>query len=107
MTPTEFKAWFDGFTEALTGTPNKDQWKRLKARVAEIDGNSVTERVFVDRYWRHHWPTYTYLSGTAIPANSGAEWGSLVGHNTNGQCTTQAAFSATAAMNQLGRLEAS
>jgi len=38
MTPSEFKAWFDGFTEALEGVPSEKQWERIKARVAEIDG---------------------------------------------------------------------
>ena len=38
MTPQEFKAWFEGFTEAFTGCPTKAQWTRIKARVAEIDG---------------------------------------------------------------------
>jgi hypothetical protein len=51
MTPSEFKAWFDGFTEAFTGCPTKAQWTRIKARVSEIDGKPVTERVYVDRYW--------------------------------------------------------
>lgn len=32
MTPSEFKAWFDGFTEALDGVPSKDQWARIKKR---------------------------------------------------------------------------
>lgn len=58
MTPSEFKAWFDGFTEAFTGVPTKAQWTRVKERVAEIDGKPVTERVFVDRYWPTYIPTY-------------------------------------------------
>ena len=36
MTPQEFKAWFDCFTVAIEGLPNEDQWKRIKARVADI-----------------------------------------------------------------------
>jgi len=35
MTPNEFKAWFDGFTEAFEGRiPTKAQWGRIKDRVA-------------------------------------------------------------------------
>lgn len=60
MTPLEFKSWFDGFTEALTGTPTKAQWGRIKERVAEIDGKAVTEKVFVDRYWNYPTPYYQY-----------------------------------------------
>jgi len=58
MTPREFKAWFDGFTEAFSGVPTKTQWARIKARVAEIDGSPITERVFVDRYWPTSYPVY-------------------------------------------------
>lgn len=50
MTNSEFKAWFDGFTEAMDDIPNKKQWDRIKARVKEIDGVSVP-RYCVERYW--------------------------------------------------------
>jgi len=66
MTPSEFKAWFDGFTEAFSGAPTKAQWARIKERVCEIDGRQVTERVYVDRYVNRYWPPYwANLSGTA------------------------------------------
>lgn len=42
MTPMEFKAWFEGFTESISFTPNAQQWTRIKERVAEIDGTPVT-----------------------------------------------------------------
>lgn len=59
MTPKEFKAWFDGFTEALEGTPNVHQWARIKERVAEIDGREVTREIYRDRYWPS-WPRPYY-----------------------------------------------
>ena len=58
MTLSEFKAWFEGFTEGMDGTPNTDQWKRIQARVKEIDGTAITKTVFVDRYlppYRSYW----------------------------------------------------
>jgi hypothetical protein len=68
MTPNEFKAWFDGFTEAFDRVPTKAQWARVKERVAEIDGKAVTERVYLDRYW----PTYVPRYGNAYwPAGMG------------------------------------
>jgi hypothetical protein len=68
MTPSEFKAWFDGFTEALDGVPSKDQWSRIKARVAEIDGRPVTERVYVDRYGpRRYYDLQPYWSSGRDP----------------------------------------
>jgi hypothetical protein len=74
MTLQEFKAWFEGFTEGMPGAPNKDQWKRIKARVKEIDGVAVTYPVFIDRYVHHYphyvWPTFTNGAGT-IATNNG------------------------------------
>jgi hypothetical protein len=51
MTLAEFKAWFDGFTEDMEGAPSAKQWKRIKARVAQIDGVAITREVVYHRYW--------------------------------------------------------
>lgn len=97
MTPQEFKAWFEGFTEAVDGVPSKAQWKRIKDRVAGIDGRPITERVYVDRYWPPAYPLYpsyptriysTYTSNSSIPQNAQS-------------------FNSVTAMNALGRIEAS
>jgi len=109
MTPSEFKAWFDGFTEAFTGCPTKAQWTRIKARVAEIDGKPITHTVYVDRYVRPYW---TYLGGgvcTTGGISSGATGGSYAPALTN--CSNQigsvgAAFNSSQAMADLGRYEA-
>lgn len=66
MTLTEFKAWFEGFTEDMDGAPSEKQWERIKSRVGEVNGAPVTERVYVDRYYPTIW--------NGIP-----RWGSLVG----------------------------
>lgn len=42
----------------MDGAPDKDQWKRIKARVKEIDGAPITKTVFVDCYlptYRPYW----------------------------------------------------
>lgn len=36
MTQQEFKAWFDGFAEALDGQPNAEQWEKVKQKVAAM-----------------------------------------------------------------------
>lgn len=108
MTPNEFKAWFDGFTEAFTGCPTKAQWTRIKARVAEIDGRPVTERVYVDRYLPTvpHYPYWRY----AIPGGGGCS--TVAGLNASGQYQAAAnslnavSFNSAQAMGQLGRAEA-
>ena len=98
MTPSEFKAWFDGFTEALAGVPSEAQWARIKARVAEIDGRSITERVYIHRYGAPYWgyptyPLYNYATS---------------GGTTSGTITLTAAgnaFDSHSAMAALGRAE--
>lgn len=70
MTLAEFKAWFEGFTEDMDGAPDAKQWKRIKARVKEIDGVAVTKTVFIDRYvtpYRPHWSSFD-LCGVGSPA---------------------------------------
>lgn len=113
MTPQEFKAWFEGFTEAFSGMPTKAQWARIKERVAEIDGKPVTERVFVDRYyptyppiyWRqpssYPWTVYcsNLTDGAAISQNSlstTSEW----------KMPATASFNSMDAMAALGRADA-
>lgn len=49
MTPSEFKAWSDGFTEAIGDRPSDKQWQRIKDRVAEIDGTSAVP-FYIERY---------------------------------------------------------
>lgn len=117
MTPIEFKAWFEGFTEALTGTPSKKQWERIKTRVAEIDGKPVTERIYLDRYWIHYWPHYVpnyvypqypvYFAGpqgTAAPLPKNAEiW---CGAGRAEALVDNISFDSCTAMNALGKAEA-
>lgn len=115
MTPQEFKAWFDGFTEAMSGVPTKAQWTRVKDRVAEIDGKPVTERVFIDRYYpsypRQYWTTWTtYNSAGSVglmscnSASSPREQmaAALATPNNLGG----GVFNASAAMADLGRADA-
>jgi hypothetical protein len=51
MTPAEFKAWFDGFTEGMDGPPSIKQWKKITDKVKSIDGTSVLTPIYVDRWW--------------------------------------------------------
>lgn len=110
MTPNEFKAWFDGFTEAFAGCPTKVQWTRIKARVAEIDGKRVTETVYIDRYVRPY-PYWQYLghgvcsgsTGNAIGSNKTESYSwSAAGKIGSGG----ASFNSLQAMTDLGRVEA-
>jgi len=75
MTLTEFKAWFDGYTEDMGGVPSAKQWKRIKEVVGDIDGQAVTLPIYIDRYWR------PYSTSPTIP------W-----WTTNGTLTTTVAM---------------
>lgn len=112
MTNSEFKAWFDGFTEAMGGIPNKKQWERVKAQVEKIDGTPITERHYVDRYlppwYNRPWypPYYTSYSANscAAQANVSNNLGMCQGGNTMGDAVQT--FNSHTAMYALGQLDA-
>jgi hypothetical protein len=110
MTPQEFKAWFDGFTEAFTGCPTKAQWARIKERVAEIDGRPVTERVYVDRYWPSYIPYNSYphrLGGLYYTSGIGVAQNSASTNVCNQMSAGSASsFNSMQAMADLGREDA-
>ena len=58
MNLSEFKAWFEGYTEAMEGRPTEKQWKRIQARVKEIKDAPTTYREFVVTYYPHYIPSY-------------------------------------------------
>ena len=91
MLVNEFKAWFDGFTEQMTKPPTATQWKRIKARVKQIDDAPVTEYVYRD-YFR---PYYAHFS---------SEPQKFFGATTMGQNQAQTIDSAVM-MNDAGRAE--
>ena len=119
MTPQEFKAWFDGFTEAFDKVPTKAQWARIQARVAEIDGRAVTERVYVDRYWPsvpYNHPWWHYQPSWVVPMTSttgGASQSGSLAQFSQGGSQAQAAvanaqqnWNSGSAMYLLGRADA-
>lgn len=67
MNLSEFKAWFEGFTEDMDGPPNSKQWKRIKKRVSEITSEPTPYPIFVDRYVRPYpqwWTTWGTITGS-------------------------------------------
>lgn len=93
MTLSEFKSWFEGFTEMMDGPPNAVQWERIQAKIGQIDDKPIKQvvyREYVERF-RPYWPTGVYYGGTqpmltagALPRNGGmsdlgrAEYRSMV-----------------------------
>ena len=92
MTLNEFKAWFEGFSENLGEVPTKAQWKRIKARIDEIDGwpgsPLIVERhyEFYRRYWPYSYPITTFSTNDAQPqymaAIGAADASALADHST-------------------------
>ncbi len=112
MTPSEFKAWFEGFTEAMDNHPTPAQWAKVKERVAQIDGKETTYPVFVDRYWpaRRYWeyPAWTYLStganGGTLRSDQITQTLSCAGVSGDSE-VGKIAFSVPQAMHHLGRAD--
>lgn len=88
MRLTEFKAWFEGFTENISGVPSKKQWERIRERVGEIEPD-VVDIPYVpyvpyvpmpNRPWWPEWYTYTttYTTPTAttIDVSQAITWSS-------------------------------
>jgi len=119
MKLTEFKAWFEGYTESMTAPPNEKQWERIKARIAEIDGQPVVREVFVDRYVRPYYERWIPYYGTVTAASSGTSYPSSnvtllsAGSHMSGvediKCAwrdkADEAFDSYDAMGALGRME--
>ena len=81
MTKSEFKAWFEGFSENIEKTPSPVQWKKIKDRVKEIDDTPTTYPVFVDRYrdiyrdiYRPYYGGNVYCGVTGDAGSSKAEY---------------------------------
>lgn len=106
MTLTEFKAWFEGYTEGLESAPTKAQFERIKEKVKEISGTPITYPVYIDRYVQ---PT-TYATGGAQYGTAGYATG---GSNNLGATAFEASvharaegFNSVNAMYALGKAEA-
>lgn len=107
MTLSEFKAWFEGYTEGLDGAPNEKQFERIKAKVAEITGTPITQTVFVDRY-RDLWPRYRETWHYPTVSYSVGSVGQNIGNAVlmNGKAEIEASFDGHAAMYEAGKHDA-
>lgn len=114
MQLSEFKAWFEGYTEGLEGAPTKAQFERIKEKVKEkvkeISGTPITSTVYIDRYYepyRRYWASWGGATGIGL-SSSGGTMRSADGTQytfTNSGETDQ--FDSHAAMYALGKAEAS
>jgi hypothetical protein len=106
MTPQEFKAWFDGFSEGIDGLPSEKQWEKIKRRVKDIDNKPVTYTVYRDIYlppYRLQDPYYrnsvTWCSGSmTAAAHVPADKNQMIMNESSD-------FNSLTAMYDLGKLE--
>lgn len=114
MTLSEFKAWFEGFSEGIDKAPSEAQFAKIKAKVALVDGAPVTYPIFVDRYWNWGWPAtgphyYSTWTSTSNAGNAGVALlaSSYAGMAPASKGDTQTlTWDSHAAMRELGRAEA-
>lgn len=98
MNLSEFKAWFEGFSEGIDDAPSKKQWKRINEKVMSITSDPTPWPIFFDRYigprWSQWEPCYN-------------NWGTAADTYTlmNGGGSGGIQFSDTA-FTELGRIEA-
>lgn len=116
MTLSEFKAWFEGFSEGIDKAPTEKQFAKIKAKVAEINGAPLTQTIFVDRYvrpypsyWERPYATWSTSGGTTVQATASLK--NLYASTGGSQRTapsefTDGYFDSHAAMRDLGRVEA-
>jgi hypothetical protein len=71
MQLSEFKAWFEGYTEEMEGPPSKKEWERIKAKIAMINGVPITYPVYIDRYQPYLYPiAQRYFTGTVMASGT-------------------------------------
>ncbi len=111
MTLSEFKAWFEGFSEGIDKTPTEKQFTKIKAKVAEITATPTTYPVFVDRwvqpyrrYWDSYWSSAGY--GDATVTTLSATAGNLGGVSNADPGQDVKFFDSNTAFRELGRMEA-
>ena len=104
MNLSEFKAWFEGFTEGMTGLPTKAKWARIQERVAEITPEPTPYPVFIDRYVRPYWPWWQWggnYTATISDKSGPVTSNTIVTTSDNIQFSNN-----TLAFNEAGRAEA-
>jgi hypothetical protein len=72
MNLSEFKAWFEGFTESMDGPPGEKAWKRIQDRIKSIKSDEPTTRHVFHEYYERPWRRWY---------NEGPWWSSVVSHS--------------------------
>ena len=83
MTINEFKAWLEGFSEAVGEAPTPDQWGKIKAKIADLVPFAPAPAPTVFPHPMRNpspilppWTTTSYAGTRAVDAVSGRDLGS-------------------------------
>ena len=87
MNLSEFKAWFEGFTEAMTKPPTIKQWARITERVSEITSGPTPWPVFFERYYEPYRP---YFPSTPYWVSICGEGSQTITSNSSNNCFADA-----------------
>lgn len=97
MNLSEFKAWFEGFTECLDGSPGPKAWERICEKVKAITPDATPWPAFVKEYlpyytrWQHGWPSAIWAVGTNSVSNN-LQPSSMTMANSGGHVASNAAM---------------
>jgi len=110
MNLSEFKAWFEGFSENLDGPPDKKQWRRIRETIEKITKDPTPWPIFIERYRRYDWSREIYgpyysTSGGTIRQGVGVAYNNLAQTNVIDSAPEESLVS-NVAWQEAGRLEA-
>lgn len=68
MTLNEFKAWLEGFEEAIDGAPDEKQWRKIKVKLSSVTGAKEINIHHHDHSnpYRPHYPHWYYSTTAGI-----------------------------------------
>lgn len=67
MSPSEFKAWLEGFSEAIDGRPTAAQWARIQEQVKKLSAPVSVQHVPNDLYRRQFGPIVSLPAVPPLP----------------------------------------
>lgn len=98
---SEFKAWFEGFTDGIEALPSPKQWAKIQERVGEITNDYTSARVFHDHYWRPYYSHFPFPAfagysaiGSQVQSANSCDSDALVAAGSNAQNGPDNAFAA-------------
>jgi len=96
MRSDQFKAWLEGFEEAIESSPTKKQWAKIKAKLATVHETHYYNHPYV-------WPMW---SDTNMPCTSVYAQSTGLSNGTTLTATPQGLSSGAIDYIEMGRTEA-